>query len=129
MEELARGGDEAGEGLFLQQCSELFLAMAAKSGEQSVKVFDKQYESAVRESCGESAGEDFGNIGGGLFEELIEPVLGVVVWVVEAERLVDSEEQLGQRRDVLLFVEPCDLQFVGGLRRAVQVVPQQSQGV
>ncbi len=75
MEELSCRADEAGEGLFLQQCSELFLSVAAKSGEQSVEVLDEQYESAIRESCGESAGEDFGNIGGGLFEELIEPVL------------------------------------------------------
>lgn len=123
------GGDEAGEGLFLQQCSELFLALAAKSGEQLVEVFDEQNESAVRESCGESAGEDFGNIGGGMFEELIEPVVGVVVWVVEGERLVDSQEQLWERRDVLQFVEPCDLEFFGGLCRAVQAVPKESQDV
>lgn len=127
MEELSCRADEAGEGLFLQQCSELFLAVAAKSGEQSVEVFDEQDESAVCESCGEPAGEDFGNIGGGIFEELIEPVLGVVVWVVEGERLVDGQEQLGERCDGLLFVEPCDLEFFGGLRRAVQAVPEQSQ--
>lgn len=129
MEELSCGGDEAGEGLFLQECSELFPAVAAETCEESVKVFDEEHESAICEACGESAGEDFGDIGGGLFEKFPEPFLRVVLRVVEAERLVDGQQQLWQRRDGLFFVEPCNLQFIGSLWRAVQVVPQQCEGV
>ena len=68
--------DQAGEGMFLEQGTELVLTVFADPIEEPLEVFGEDHQFSAVEADGESLGEDFGDFGGRLIEKVIEPFRG-----------------------------------------------------